>query len=282
MEKEEFLTKYRRIYTEVCNSLPAIDGKGRELGKRSNSAHNRLYEEIYSELKEAGASATVFLRNFYCYSVSMIETRDRFYPYNEIEYSRRNGEMWEKFATLCLINPDSSIKEISTEANKNFRTKITQSIENMAVQNNGNELRKFKAFILSLVDGINLDIDFVGLKNGILIGIDFKSGFSSNEKGNTTRILKVGAAYSFAEIDIKLYLLVRQSLNNSYLDKISESSDWEVYTGTEAYKILEELSGQNIRSFVEKEVNFMSDFLPAVGVRLRKNVAGIEKYTQWL
>ena len=82
----------------------------------------------------------------------------------------------------------------------------------MAVQNNGNELRKFKAFILSLVGGIDLDIDFVGQKIGKLIGIDFKSGFSSNE--NTIRILKVGAAYSFAEIDIKLYLLLRGCLKN--------------------------------------------------------------------
>lgn len=282
MEKEEFLTRYRRIYTDICDSSPSIGDRGRELGKRSNYAHNRLYREIYSELKEVGASTTAFLRNFYCYAVSMIETRDRFHPYNEIEYSRRNGEMWEKFATLCLISPDSNINEVSTEANNNFRNKITQSIENMAIQNNGNELLKFKAFILSLVDSINLDIDFVGQKNGKLIGIDFKSGFSSNEKGNTTRILKVGAAYSFAEIDIKLYLLVRQSLNNSYLDKISESSDWEVHTGINAYRILEELSGQNLRSFVEQEVQFMSDFLPAVGKSLRNNITGIEKYTQWL
>lgn len=233
-------------------------------------------------MKERNASTAEFLRNFYCYVVSVIETREKFYPYNDIEYSRRNGEMWEKFAYLCLTNPNSEIKEISSTAKDMFLRKVRQSIDNVVLRPNGKELKQFKAFVGSLIEGINLKLDFVGQRGSQVVGIDFKSGFGSNEKGNTSRILQVGTAFSFAEIDIKLYLLVRQDQNNSYLSKISESREWDVRTGRSAYKLLEELSGQNLLSFLEDEVDFISDMSPMVVKMLRDNVTGIEKYTNWL
>lgn len=190
--------------------------------------------------------------------------------------------MWEKFAYLCLTNPNSEIKEISSTAKDMFLRKVRQSIDNVVLRPNGKELKQFKAFVGSLIEGINLKLDFVGQRGSQVVGIDFKSGFGSNEKGNTSRILQVGTAFSFAEIDIKLYLLVRQDQNNSYLSKISESREWDVRTGRSAYKLLEELSGQNLLSFLEDEVDFISDMSPMVVKMLRDNVTGIEKYTNWL
>ncbi|WP_214658000.1 hypothetical protein, partial [Vibrio anguillarum] len=70
--------------------------------------------------------------------------------------------------------------------------------------------------------------------------IDFKSGFGSNEKGNTLRLIAVGRAYKHWDSNTNLLFLVRQNENNNYLETIRRSNLWDVYCGDAAYRKIDE------------------------------------------
>lgn len=67
---------------------------------------------------------------------------------------------------------------------------------------------------------------------------DCKSGFGSNKKGNTNRLLLVASIYQHIEPeDYRCLLLVRApgDENNHYLQILKRSDLWEVYCGAETY-----------------------------------------------
>ena len=76
--------------------------------------------------------------------------------------------------------------------------------------------------------------------------IDFKSGFGSNEKGNTLRLIAVGRAYKHWDKNVNLLFLVRQNENNNYLETIRSSNLWNVYCGDGAYQKIDELTNAGI------------------------------------
>ena len=128
---------------------------------------------------------------------------------------------------------------------------------------------------------INDTIDILDVKI-INIGIDFKSGFGSNEKGNTQRILQVGKIYNILNPDYKLYLLVRQNENNNYLTKIENSGVWNVIKGNETYNFLSEISGCNATSFIKNEIDFPSDIDKDVYDDIGLSIDNRERYLEWI
>lgn len=111
--------------------------------------------------------------------------------------------------------------------------------------------------------------------------IDFKSGFGSNEKGNTDRLLAVGRAYKLWNPDTRLYLLVRQQENNSYLNVIKRSGLWDVYLGEQAYEVIDSLTGSDIRAVRESVVDFSTDLSHTFWTDVSSHLTDLSSYLRW-
>lgn len=109
---------------------------------------------------------------------------------------------------------------------------------------------------------INLELDVHVQAGGTKYVIDFKSGFGSNEKGNTNRLLLVASIYRNLEReDYRCVMFVRQkeAENNHYLLTLKKSGLWEVSCGHEAYEGIRKLSGFDIQAWVRKHVDWRND-----------------------
>lgn len=78
---------------------------------------------------------------------------------------------------------------------------------------------------------IQLELDLHFSLSGKKYVVDFKSGFGSNEKGNTNRLLLVATAYKILEEDYNCLLLVRaeEDKNNNYF-KTLKTLQYGVHT----------------------------------------------------
>ena len=273
MDKNALFKEYRSIYSEVV--LNHKDKDKREKGKISNLEHNNKRIEIHNNLISSKGALDAILRNYYCYVISMTETRHKLIEYNDIEFSRRIGEVWEKFCGLILDNPFSKINRIKEPKSSEFYKKLEADFKRFE------NSKKLFDTIVSFIGNLDLHLDYFGEKNGIKYGIDFKSGFGSNEKGNTERILQVGKAYNYLKPEINLSVLVRQNENNNYLKRIEKSKIWKVSKGKSSYKYLEKLCGSNVTNFLKTELNFKKDFQKDVFKSLGKSVINRDIYLNW-
>ena len=273
MDKNALFKEYRSIYSGVI--LNHKDKDKREKGKLSNTEHNIKRLELHKKLILKKNNLDAILRNYYCYVVSMIETRHKLIEYNDIEFSRRIGEVWEKFCSLILDNPFSKIKRIKEPDSSQFYKKLEKDFDKFE---NSKELFDI---IVSFIGNLDLHLDYFGEKNNKKYGIDFKSGFGSNEKGNTERILQVGKAYNYLNSDIILSVLVRQNENNNYLKRIEKSKIWKVSKGKSSYEYLEKLCGSNVTNFLKTELDFQKDFQKDVFKSLGKSVINRDIYLNW-
>jgi hypothetical protein len=92
--------------------------------------------------------------------------------------------------------------------------------------------------------------------------VDFKSGFGSNEKGNTNRLLLVASIYKSLSENYKCLLFVRAEENNSYFNILKNSGIWEAYCGNEAYQKIKEYSGYDLKNWIDNNINWSTDFKP--------------------
>jgi hypothetical protein len=95
--------------------------------------------------------------------------------------------------------------------------------------------------------------------------VDFKSGFGSNEKGNTNRLLLVASIYRNIEHEqYRCVMLVRsaEEQNNHYLQTLADSGLWEVFCGSEAYAQIARYTGFNLKSWIESNIDWHSDLTP--------------------
>ena len=96
---------------------------------------------------------------------------------------------------------------------------------------------------------------------GIHYNCDFKSGFSSNEKGNTNRLLLVGSIYQSLGENEKTVLFVRQEedQNNHYLQTLKNSPFWRCYCANDCYAKMAEYTGFDLRTWLDKNVDWKND-----------------------
>ena len=116
---------------------------------------------------------------------------------------------------------------------------------------------------------------------GIHYNCDFKSGFSSNEKGNTNRLLLVASIYnSLGDIE-KTLLFVRQSEdeNNHYLQTLKNSPYWDVYCADDCYAAIKSFTGFDIRSWLDSNADWIYDISDELRTHLREN--DLLKYLTW-
>ena len=142
----------------------------------------------------------------YCAQVAMLDLRNEIWPYEYMAFSRRIGELWEQFVHIpfaySVANSSPFIPPLFEDIRKKLRKEIADYIKELPISvDQKKELIDYYEKVWLLVDSgeISLQLDLHTEINGKRLNIDFKSGFGSNEKGNTNRLLMVATIYKNLE-----------------------------------------------------------------------------------
>lgn len=220
----------------------------------------------------------------------MLDLRHEVRPYDYMDFSRRIGELWEDFVRLPFLYPPktaelaSFVPPLFSEVRKNLKSEIKKYIDTLPISEaQRNELINYYEKVWLLVDSgeISLELDFHAIIKGKKFNIDFKSGFGSNEKGNTNRLLMVATIYRNLEDEYNNVLLVRakEYLNNNYFRILKNSDVWDAYCGDEAYQKIGDFTGFDIQNWINLNIDWQNDLLvKTVSDFQQSNLMG---YLQW-
>lgn len=298
-KKTELLDYYRNradeIIFEVKKSFSDSEYKKRAsyVNKEVAKAKDKLIKILEQTSKKEKWSSEDVLEGVlvitYTNYIVMMETRNEVWPYEYMTFSRRIGELWEPFCQLCWEYPvNESISYFVPPLFRDVKKKLTDEIESFIdslriSKNEKDELKKYYHKIWSLVTSgeikLELDLHFEdGEKKYV---VDFKSGFSSNEKGNTNRLLLVASVYKILEEghDCLLFVRSEEERNNHYLQTLKNSGLWKVYCGYETYEQIRKYTKFNMSSWLNNSVDWESDFSEQMYSHLSKN--NLTRYLEW-
>jgi hypothetical protein len=224
----------------------------------------------------------------YCAQVAMLDLRNQVWPYEYMAFSRRIGELWERFVHLPFTYPITNMSPFIPPLFSEVRTSLRQEIDAYLLElplatKQKKDLLGYYEKIWILVDSgeISLQLDLHAIINGAKVNIDLKSGFGSNEKGNVNRLLMVATIYKNIDANYQNILLVRarEDLNNHYFQTLKNSHVWQAYCGEEAYSKIGEYTGFALREWIITNVDWASDLLPeTVSHFTNNNLLG---YLEW-
>jgi hypothetical protein len=222
----------------------------------------------------------------YCANVVMIESRNSVRPYEYMDFSRRVGELWDPFCKLCFYYPINDISLFVPPLFSEVKKKMTDEIDNYVnklqiSEEEKIELKNYYDKVWSLVSSgeIQLELDLHFTSNGQKYVVDFKSGFGSNEKGNTNRLLLVATVYQNLDENYKCLLFVRAEENNSYFNRLKKSGIWEAFCANEAYEKIKEYSGFDLRVWADANIDWPNDFNAETTAHLTDN--NLLQYLLW-
>jgi hypothetical protein len=225
----------------------------------------------------------------YASYVVMIESRNSFWPYEYMSFSRRIGELWEPFCALSWDYPvNPSIAHVRPPNFNDVKMKLSEDIrgftQKLELENDKKEtLIEYYEQVWNLVTAgdINLQLDLHFTDGKTNFNVDFKSGFSSNEKGNTNRLLVVASIYSLIgnQNQCEMYVRTREDQSNHYLQTLKNSSFWSVYCGQEAYVRMQEHTGYSIKDWIETNILWEEDFNSQTIKHLENE--GLLAYLKW-
>lgn len=260
------------------------------LTRQQKAQHvNALVTELRNNLAGSvqrlpkGERGTAALVIQYCCTVVSLEYRHQVWPYEYMAFSRRIGELWEAFCKTAWTYPvDPTITRINPPDFGDVRNALLKRItSNLGVHDKGAEVMADVSTLFEIVGDINMKEDEVFRKEDLPHVIDFKSGFGSNEKGNMLRLLTVGRAYRIWDHRTKLMLLVRQSENNNYLQVLLRSQLWEVYTGIDTYRKIEEITGADIAAVRNGIIDWRGDLSQSFYRYLQNQPTDLTAYLAW-
>jgi hypothetical protein len=219
----------------------------------------------------------------------MMESRNSVWAYEYMAFARRIGELWEPFCQICWKHPiHKNISFFLPPLFKDVKEKLSKEIESFIMSlkispKEKAELRKYyqKVWILVTSGEIKLELDLHFETGSDKFVVDFKSGFSSNEKGNTNRLLLVASVYRILEEGHQCLLFVRsaEESNNHYLQTLKRSGLWTVYCGKETYKEIDKFTGFDLATWIGKNVDWEKDFGKEMFSHLKKQ--NLIQYLQW-
>ncbi len=264
----ELINKYiKNLCSETINSI--------KTGFENNSNDRQmLLEEI-------------LLVTYVSYIV-MLEFRNKFRKYEYMDFARRVGELWEPFCKLPFYYPLKELELVLPPKFIEVQSKIYNStilfIESLNLDNETKkELIKHFDIPWSFVDSgcIKLDLDLHFKQNNIVYNCDFKSGFSSNEKGNTNRLLLVASIYNSVFTNQQTLMFVRQKEdeNNHYLQTLKKSMLWRVYCCDETYSEICKFTGFDLRAWINQNIDWLNDIDNDLKEHLETN--NLLKYLTW-
>jgi len=264
----EFLTDIKQKFAETQS-----DKRARAINECLNETKNKLITTILQQAEKESwthqEKLECLLMITYCNIVVMIESRNSVRPYEYMDFSRRVGELWDPFCKLCFYYPVNDVSlfipPLFSEVKKTLTDEIIDYINNLNISpEEKEELKKYYEKVWSLVTSgeIQLELDLHFVSQGQKYVVDFKSGFGSNEKGNTNRLLLVASIYKNLPESYRCLLFVRAEENNSYFNTLKNSGIWEAYCGSEAYVKIREYSGYDLKSWIDTNMDWANDFKP--------------------
>jgi hypothetical protein len=277
--KTEILSQFSKIMVPSVEKIMKASSDARERAKLVNNQINETREDIGKSLGKGEMTLQdemIILE--YCTAVSYLEYRNRVWQYEYMALSRRMGELWERFCKVAWDHPvRKDVQRVASPMFEEVLKRIHGRLESAIPKTH---LEDFKNLI-GLIDPINMAEDEVFTLGGKLHVIDFKSGFGSNEKGNTLRLLAVGRAYKLYDPEVVLLFLVRQKENNNYLNRIRSSKLWEVHNGPDAYKVIDKLTGSSIHDFRSNVIDFKKDLSKEFWKTMDPVKDEVAKYFDW-
>lgn len=278
--KADVLSYFNHRAKEALSQIKQEFGQT-QFKERANAINQALGDEkerVLSQLRQIAArehwtNAEILpkiLLITHCVNVVMICSRNSVWPYEYMTFSRRIGELWEPFCNLCFEYPPRNdvslfIPPLFNDVKKRLTAEIREFIQGLPLSAEQKaSLNRYYEQVWSLVTSgeIKLALDLHFKIGDVRYVIDFKSGFSSNEKGNTNRLLLVASVFKNIEPeDYKCVILVRSEEleNNHYLQTLKRSGLWEVYCGTQAYEKIHEYAGFDLKTWIERNIAWTED-----------------------
>ena len=295
-QKELLLNYFREnIETELISlnsrfSRAQYKEKASEVNKALTRQRNELISRIIILARNENWNNIIILENIlmitYASYVVMLETRNSIWPYDYMAFSRRIGELWEPFCKICFYFPNRDISIYEPPLFEDIKAQLTSKIEafvsNLHILDEEKiQLQSYYNLVWNLVTSgqIQMKEDLHFIDGDVKYVVDFKSGFGSNEKGNTNRLLLVGNIYQSLNDNYKCLIFVRSTENNHYLQTLQNSGIWETSTGEATYLKIEAFTGYNISIWIQNNISWMNDFKPEMSNFVREN--NLEAYLVW-
>lgn len=283
----ESLEEIRRTYgmAQVNEQAAAIN---RAIITTKNTLVKALTQRAMKELWPNDEILQCVLMITYVSYVVMIDSRNEVWPYDFMSFSRRVGELWGSFCKLCFEFPLSSATLFVPPLFSDVKQKLTRAIDNYIdrlpiSKEQQDELKRYYSKVWSLVTSgeIQLELDLHFELDSRKYVVDFKSGFGSNEKGNTNRLLLVATAYHILEEGYTCLLLVRaeEDKNNHYFQTLKNSGIWQAHCGNAAYEKIQEFSDFDIKQWITSYIDWQRDLLPETRQHLGRNK--LDQYLVW-
>jgi hypothetical protein len=295
-KKAELLNYYRSRAEEFLSEIKLTYGSTQY--KEQASAINKSLIEtkdnlIATLLQRANSENWTNKEKLECISmityasyIVMLEARNDVWPYEYMTFSRRIGELWEPFCKLCFSYPIKNVSlfipPLFSEVKQKLSTEIEVYIDKLKISTDEKvQLKKYYNKVWGLVASgeIKLELDLHFISNNQKFVVDFKSGFGSNEKGNTNRLLLVASIYQNLEENYKCMIFVRAADNNHYFQTLKNSGIWDAYSGNEAYDKMKEYAGFDIKNWIAANINWENDFKTETIQYLKDN--NLTQYLIW-
>lgn len=295
MDKKQWVEMFRKEAEKTLLSIGGIKDKKKKseiINQTIKQFLENNIKKITNEFKEKGLTREWLLNEIllatYASYIVMLEYRNTVWPYDYMSFARRIGELWEPFCkipfTFSLVELEIVEPHDFKELESEIRNKTTNFISTLSLNDTEKKMLEYYFNIpWSLVDsgGIKLKLDLHFKQGKNTYNCDFKSGFSSNEKGNTNRLLLVGSIYQSMGEREKAVLFVRQEEdeNNHYLQTLKKSPYWNVFCAEEGYAKMAEFTGFNLRNWLDVNADWKND----ISIEFRNHLENNDliRYLTW-
>jgi len=283
-------------YNEICRTYGNSEFKKRAgaINKKVILTSETIKTIIFQRSSSQNWTKEEILKSIlmvtYCSYVVMIEFRNRAWAYEYMTFARRIGELWEPFCKLCFhypIRADMQLCEapLFSDVKEKLQDEISQYINSLNISENQKmNLLNYYNKVWSLVTSgeIKLELDLHFTIKNTHYNIDFKSGFQSNEKGNTNRLLLVASIYKniiAQNNECMLFVRAEEDDNNHYLQTLKNSGIWNVFCANETYNKIYEYSGFNLTEWIDNNIDWNNDLESDTLSYFQRN--DLIKYLSW-
>lgn len=294
--KAQWISTFRDVGDTILADLEKTKKSRKDMASKINKCIKEYREQEIKRIEaiaktDAWNNQTLLneiLMLTYASYIVMLEYRNKVWEYEYMAFARRIGELWEPFCKLAFEFPVKALSIIDPPNFDEVQTKIKSNaaeyIDSLDLSGEiKEELKRHYDIPWTMVDsgGIKLGLDLHFEQDCIHYNCDFKSGFSSNEKGNTNRLLLVASIYnSLGEIE-KTILFVRQPEddNNHYLQTLKNSPYWDVYCANDSYAAMRKFTGFDMRKWLDENADWQNDISEEFRQHLQEN--DLLKYLTW-
>jgi len=294
--KEQWISTFRKVGESILADLEKTkkskNDKASDINKKIKNYRKQKISHIKASAKKDGWDNQKLLNEIltltYASYIVILEYRNKVWEYEYMAFARRIGELWEPFCKLAFDYPIKPLSIITPPDFDKVQTKIkcnaTEYIDSLDLnEETKQELKRHYDIPWTMVDsgGIKLGLDLHFEQEGTHYNCDFKSGFSSNEKGNTNRLLLVASIYNFLGEIEKTILFVRQpeNANNHYLQTLKNSPYWDVYCANDSYAAMKNFTGFDMRKWLDENADWKNDISEEFREHLQRN--DLLKYLTW-